>query len=666
MPRLRPLLARTALMLIALAIPVYPCGGPDHYDIDAPLATADQFLQAVEIIDDFDYRPRAELRFLYPFVMARAPQASALWGHAYGMWGDEVPALVDTAAHFSLSAVDEAFTAAGASGDARRLERTARALVDAAIEVPAIVADEWQPSIRRAVEALEVTGAPPLARDLTPAVVQRLYGPETAGSQSRTAATLPAWAPPLLALRTLPRDSVPVWGEAHPGSVREGSVAFVMLQLSMKRGIPDGWANEIRDSVPKERWRAFAAMHDDWERRFPRHPLGQWVTASRIRLAYFAGDTATAWNGALTLYASHRARGLEEIRYLVRQGFDPPSLDDRRIDDLLRAALIGELGIDGDRWRAEWSRAARVDAAWAVAMRDRLMWHAARDTVNALHLAPEALVVPAASLSPIGRSLRLVALIRRGRASEAIAQADSLGTDSAVAPMKVQLLLAGRRWRDALAAPGVSDEARQYLVRVLAPDSVLAGLVTNGAPALAREAAWTQAIRTASAGQWSAAAAMLGTSARVRAAGWRRVQPLAADTSLAGRLAFARHMRAQNGKLLWGNDKTWYRSLNWRLQALEDSTGAGFNPLLPWRAAAEREAIGRHFRDGFEMYHAVRAYADFLARAPRSDVRRRAALREANATYNWLVNWDNNNSRFWSEALEADGIGRTIRQAGRQ
>ena len=103
-----------------------------------------------------------------------------------------------------------------------------------------------------------------------------------------------------------------------------------------------------------------------------------------------------------------------------------------------------------------------------------------------------------------------------------------------------------------------------------------------------------------------------------------------------------------------------------RLQALEDSTRAAFNPLLPWSAADERAAIGRHFRDGFEMYLAVRAYADFLARAPRTDLRRRAALREADATYNWLVNWDNNNSSFWSAALEGEGIGRVIRQAGRQ
>lgn len=666
MTTLRPLLARTALMLVALAIPVYPCGGPDHYDIDAPLATADEFLQAVEVIDDFDYRPRAELRFLYPFVMARAPQASALWGHAYGMWGDDVPALVDTAAHFSLGVEEDAFADAGAAGDARALERAARALVDAAFEVPAIVADESQPSIRRAVEALELTGAPRLARDLTPALVQRLYAPATTGASPRDNAPLPAWVQPLLALRVLPRDSIPVWGASHPRSVREGSVAFVALQLAMKHGIPDGWASEVRDSVPPERWRLFAAMHDDWERRFPRHPLAPWVAASRIRLAYFAGDTAAAWNGALALYPAHRARALEEMRYLVRQGFDPPSLDDPRIDDLLRAALIGEVTIDGDRWRAEWERAARVDAPWGVAMRDRLMWHAARDTTNVLHLAPQALVVSAASLSPTGRSLRLIALIRRGRTAEAIAQADSLGSDSAVAPMKVQLLLAGRRWRDALAAPGVSDEARQYLVRVLAPDSVLAALVANGAPLVAREARRTLAIRAAAAGRWSAAAGMLGGEEGVRAASWRRVHSLAADSSLAGRLAFARYMRGQNGKLLWGNDKTWYRSLNWRLQALEDSTRAAFNPLLPWSASDERAAIGRHFRDGFEMYLAVRTYADFLSRAPRADARRRAALREADATYNWLVNWDNNNSSFWSAALEGEGIGRVIRQAGRQ
>src|SRR5512143_1128109 len=117
MPATRTLALRTAFLLVALAVPVYPCGGPEHHDIEAPLATADdELLQAVEVIDDFDYRPRAPLRFLYPFVVSGAPQASAHWRHAYGLYDVDPPAQVDTTARFSLEREASAFARAGARG----------------------------------------------------------------------------------------------------------------------------------------------------------------------------------------------------------------------------------------------------------------------------------------------------------------------------------------------------------------------------------------------------------------------------------------------------------------------------------------------------------------------------------------------------------------------
>jgi hypothetical protein len=302
------------------------------------------------------------------------------------------------------------------------------------------------------------------------------------------------------------------------------------------------------------------------------------------------------------------------------------------------------------------------------------MWRAAQDTLGTLRLPAEALRVPAASLTPLGGTFRLLALVRAARVPEAIAYADSLGAgaaavvggDSLLAPLSLQLRLADRRWREALATPHVTREARQYLVRVLAPDSVLQALAAGGDSLLQREAKRTLATRGAARGEWGAASRSLPATDVARATLWRRTQLLARDSSLAGRLAFARHMRSSNGRLFWGNDKTWYRSLNWRLRTVRDTVYGGFNPILPWTAGDEVAAIGRHFRDGFEMYHAVRAYVDFLKRAPRTDARRGAAVREANLAYNWLVNWDNNNSSFWEDELERSGIGRSIREAGRR
>ncbi|MBK6306285.1 MAG: hypothetical protein IPF47_11470 [Gemmatimonadetes bacterium] len=663
----RGLAARTTFLLVALAVPVYPCGGPEFYEIDAPLLTADAHLQAVEVVDDFDFRPRAELRFLYPFLAAGTPRASAMWSHAYadGAWNR--PAKLDTLEALSLDGPVAAFERAGGRGDARELSRTARALVDAALDLPAVVADEYQPSVRRAVEALELLAAPGGASALTPAVVQRLYSADSLPAPDMRA--LPALAQEALTVRALARDSLPAWGEAHPQSARAGSLRFVALQLAMKRGIPDGWAHDIRDSVPAERWRDFSAMHDAWMRRFPQHPLAPWVTLSRLRLAFLAGDTATAWNTALAMYGAHPPRALDEMRYLLRQSMYPPSLDDPRIDDVLRAALLGEVRIDGERWRREWDRAATASAPWAFATRDRLMWHAARDSTNALRLPPASLRAPAAALTPLGGVLRLVALVRAGRISEAIAQADSLGrdslaSDSLVAPMRIQLLLAARRWRDALDAPGIDPSARQYLVRVLAPIRCWCRSRVAATPCSRSRRGAPRPRVSRRSGRGAPAPRPWGRASRRRPRrgdASNRSRPTArspVDSPLRATCA--------RTEVVLGNDKVWYRSLNWRLRSVGDTVYRGFNPILPWSADDETRAIGRHFRDGFEMYHAIKGYADFLARAPRSDARRAAALREANLTYNWLVNWDNNNSPFWADALEAEGIGRTIRQAGRR
>lgn len=680
-PAARRLTGRALALLAALAVPVYPCGGPAFYPIDAPLATADVTLQAVEVTDDYDFRLRSELRFLYPYLLAAPTEASGMWTFSYADARWNQPRALDTTAVLTLDPVVAAWREAAGSGDRARLERAARAVVEGALALPATAADEYQPVVRRAVEALELLAASGVrggeAREaawqgveLSPAVIRTLYGRDSVDAAAARA--LPEWGRRVLALRATPRAALEAWADAHPGSPREGSLRFVGLQLAMQRGIPDGWARETRDSVPAERWRELAAAHDRWAERFPTHPLAPWVALSRVRLAYFAGDTAAAWRGALALYPTHRWRALDEMRYLLRQGMYPPTLDDPRIDDLLRTALLSEVRIDGARWQREWERARRSDAPWAIAARERLMWRAAQDSAGALALPAEALRVPAASLTPLGGTFRLVALVRGGRVGEAIAYADSLGGagdvvgDSLLAPVALQLRLADRRWRSALATPHVAREARQYLVRVLAPDSVLRALATGGDALLSREAARTLAMREAAGGAWGAGARALPAADASRAALWRRTAALARDSSLAGRLAYARHLRAMNGRLFWGNDKTWYRSLNGRLRTVQDTVYGGFNPILPWRASDEVAAIARHFREGFEMHHAVRAYVDFLQRAPRSDPRRAAAVREANLAYNWLVNWDNNNSGFWQEELERAGVGRAIRAAGRR
>lgn len=674
----RGFIGRTALLLVALAAPLYPCGGPESYPIDAPLVRADAYLQALETVDDFDFRLRPELRFLHPFLANGGQVASEMWMYSYSDASWNLAKGVDTTARFDFDSLEQALDRALPTGNRQSTEVAASALLNGALDVPATVSDAVQPSVRRAVEALEILAArakPAAPVTLPEPIARRLYG----DSLVQDVASLPQWAREVVEIRELPRDSMPVWGDRHPDSPRQGSLRFVELQLAMRRGIPDGWARETRDSVPPERWRQLAALHDAWMQRFPNHPLAPWVQLSRLRLAYFQGDSTKAWDVALDTYRTHRWRALDEMRFLLRQPMYPPSLDDPRIDDTLRAALLGEIPIDASRWEREWRRAQRASAPWASAVRERLMWRAARDSASATDGRSRIVSEPGVALSPLANALRLVALVRAGDVPVALRVADSLALtggaahsverveiDSTVAPIRVQLLLAERRWIDALHSPGMPPEARQYLVRVMAPDSVLEALVRSNDRLLSREARRTRALRRASAGDWTGASAMLPSGDGELANRWRAVQPLAADTTLAGRLAFARYMRAQNGKLFGGNDKVWYRSLNWRQRAIGDSTYGGFTPILPWRAEDEVSAIGRHFHDTFEMYYAVKAYADFLARLPKGDPRRAVAVREADQAYNWLLNWDNYNATYWARELEAEGIGGKIRRAGRK
>ncbi|MEO7966569.1 MAG: hypothetical protein ABIT38_21935 [Gemmatimonadaceae bacterium] len=112
----------------------------------------------------------------------------------------------------------------------------------------------------------------------------------------------------------------------------------------------------------------------------------------------------------------------------------------------------------------------------------------------------------------------------------------------------------------------------------------------------------------------------------------------------------------------------WVPVLSWRRGELKDRAGTlrTFDPRLPWTEAEESAAIVQQVSTTYEMFHAVRAYAKVLQRLARGDARRIAVVAEANAGYNWLVSWDNNNSSLFSEELERQGIGGIIRRAGRR
>jgi hypothetical protein len=234
-----------------------------------------------------------------------------------------------------------------------------------------------------------------------------------------------------------------------------------------------------------------------------------------------------------------------------------------------------------------------------------------------------------------------------------------------IAPLRAQLLLHEGRWFEAITAPLLPIEARRYLVRVMAPDSVLALLANGRDKRLAADAQLLRAVRLSARGAWTEALAALPPGDR-RIATWRTAARVSADTTRTGQLVWARWLNARHGTLFYGADRTWYRSLNWRLFVFSDSSSeSSWSDLLPWTREVERLAIANHLMETQERSISVRVLAEWLKSAPAGQERSRV-LREANTMYNWLVNWDNSNSRFFLEQMERDGTARIIRTAGRQ
>jgi hypothetical protein len=98
----------------------------------------------------------------------------------------------------------------------------------------------------------------------------------------------------LYAARHARGDSLDAFMRTLPTSPHGASVDFERIKRAMRERLPNGWANEFRDSVPATTWTDLAALHARWLAAHEGHALAPWVRFSRARLAYFQGDTAGA------------------------------------------------------------------------------------------------------------------------------------------------------------------------------------------------------------------------------------------------------------------------------------------------------------------------------------------------------------------------------------
>jgi len=658
-----------AVGLALVAIPAFPCGGPGADIVDRPLVPVHDYLAHTLYDDEYESQLRPELRFLEPFRRAMPDSVGALLAFAYEGKGYLSSADADTLPwHYERERLATSVREI-AQGDYARAEAAARRVVSDVLDVPAGLAAPYARALRTAVEVVDV------ARSLTPGdrvTAARYFSGDSAAREALAAAgALPPVLRAALEIRRLNRSEARAYADAHASSPRLASVRFVALQETMRAGIPDGWRSSIQDSMPPARWEELERLHADWLRRFPDHPLADYVRLSRVRLLYFKGDDARAWDELLAMYPRHRERVLGEKRYLVQQSALPESIDDPRFDWPLRTALVPQVPLTPEQWNACWQATeSHSGEAWAIAMQERLLWRATRLAESTRSLPSRFPQRPAAP-TPLWAKLRLLALVEAGNLDGATAQADSTDdSEGDLGAIRVRIHLLRRDWGKALADSPARDAATAYLVRVLAPPRVVDSLAAAAGSPLATDARLTIAARRAAAGDWAGASRSVPASDPEKVRRWARTATLAAGTSRSGRLAFARWMRDQHGRLFFGENTFWLRGLNWRRSALDRDTTdrsaapPALDPRLPWTPAEERAKIDAHLRSSTELYYSLRAYAAWLDGATASTPGLAPVVREADRVYNRLVSWDETNSRFWSAALTQSPEASSIRRAG--
>jgi hypothetical protein len=653
---------------LLVSVPAFPCGGPGADVVDLPLIPVSGYLARTLYDDDYQVRFRPELRFLEPYHRAGTDSIARLYAFAYEGGGSAGEDVADTLpGHFERELLAPVYRDVE-RGEYEAAVTAARRVVTDVLDMPAGVAFAYRDALRGAVEAIDVV---PGLTSSDRSVAARFLAADSAGREGLAAlGTLPEPLRVALAVRRVARRDAGDYAAGHPGSPRLASLRFVALQEAMRAGIPDGWASSIRDSVPPDRWIRLEALHDDWLRRFPTHPLADFVRLSKVRLFYFAGEDARAWDELLAMYPRHRERVLGEMRYLVQQSALPDSVDDPRLPWELRAALLPDMSVSPATWSAFWrATESHADAPWALPMQERLLWKSIGLAASSRTL-PAGFPARARAPSALWAKLRLLALLQAGDVPAALTQADSTPEAEAdVDAIRRRLHLLRGDWGRALDASPVGDPATAYLIRVLAPAPVVDSLAAARGSPLATDARLTIAARLSARGDWARARPYAATDA-AKARLWATTTVLATDTSRAGRLAFARWMRDHRGELFFGESTFWVRGLNWRRDALRTDTSGQtvlppkLDPRLPWTADEERARIATHLRSTTELYYALHAYAQWLDRAGAGTPGLATVVREADQVYNRLVSWDETNSRFWTETLTSSPEARSIRRAG--
>ncbi len=584
----------------------------------------------------FGQGERAEMRFLYPAARTYPQAIARLWQVSYGETGASEPtqtprfpwlAVVEDPIPRLLQGMERSLSA-GRLDDAREY---ASGVIGARLDAPPSLSPVNTDPLWTAVDVYDLA---PAAKDASSDALREYF-------VEHRSVTSPK-APALLRCATQP-NALAACGVGLPGRQAK------QLYLDTRTLIPNGWASSVQgvfhDSGADQ---ILLDRADAWLLRYPQHPLADWVRLWKVRIYYFSGANQASWRLLLDLYPRRRVRVLAEMRYLLLQGRWPsPAIVDSIQIPEVATGLAGKTVLKGrpelwDRW---WRWAEQhFTEPWAINMQERLL--AFLTTPDAPNTLPAAFPCVPARRSPLWTTLRAGLLLQHGQTDAGLAQLSLGPVDPDQAGLRAHILLQNNQPQQALRTPRLDEMSQAYLVRVRLDETELRNALGWAGPALARTVRIELATRQLSFARFDRAAIEVAPVDQQRASLLREADRLyrAQDP-----LRLARWLVAHAGQLSHGLDRSMVRSLSYYYVP-----GTPSGTLL--EAALTRSD---------ERWLSLPYYLRWLE-SHQYDPEARTVLKDADDTYNRVLNYGSFADTFWFRYAPETDVARRLRAVGRE
>lgn len=650
-----------ALLFIIFTSIAYPCGGPQTYPIDSPLLPIEDIGDSMTLTaDDYGFytRPRDEFLFLYPFWIIHKDILDDLWNISYKASyqssedGKKVFLINEELLKQTpdLSSFESFLSSTNWAGAKIAAEKIIKHIID----MPSNQAQLHNQALKRALEFWELE---PHLKEIPESVAKSFFLDNTFFTTKLAKPFQEA-----LTIRNLKREEIRAFLTANPRTARSASLQFVILQETMKNKIPNGWPSE--NMLSKDTWNQLETMIDDWLRQFPNHPLADLVQLMKVRLYYFKLDYKAAFSVLLKMYPKHLPRVLAEMRH-IGEGGSEQIVNDETVDPILRTALLPVVGVTPEQWDKLWLLSeVNRNQAWAINLQERLLYLAVREgdfphrsvVFSSLKKFPDRPDNP----TQLWGELRLLVLLENEQWDKAWSEAASLPEDETVAILKARYyIIHGNAW-EAVKLKKLPWYSKRYLIDVLLSIGDLKKILPEEEKKAEYEVILTIAIHQAYAGDWDTAANMIKKVDLEKAKLWKQCAELYRNNSQDGLLQWARFLNENDGMIFYGNDIAWYRSLNYRNDSINRSASY---IRKEWTVEYEKSAIECHLLNSTELWLALQTYIKYLSKASPSP-QACEVLKEADLCYNKLINYDSNNSQFWSNYFKDNQFIAQLRSDG--